>query len=77
MALPVTAPNAAQFEPGAAVIQAGFLLLGNDVYIGVHAGVPTGGDGWAGKGSLIIDRTNGELYTNTGTKASPTWTNQT
>jgi hypothetical protein len=28
----------------------------------------------AGKGSLCVDYTNGQLYINTGTKASPTWT---
>ena len=43
------------------------------------AGVPTDGTsgdgaGWAGKGSQCTDTTNGKLYINTGTKASPTWT---
>lgn len=42
------------------------------------AGTPTSGTsgtfaGRADKGSLIIDYTNGLLYINTGTKASPTW----
>ena len=31
--------------------------------------------GTAGKGSLLIDDLHGGLYQNTGTKASPTWTN--
>ena len=44
-----------------------------------NAGAPTNGTsgtkaGRAGKGSLCIDRTNGKLYINTGTLASPTWT---
>ena len=73
-ALPVTAPNSAQFEPGTAVVQGGFMLFGNDVYYGTTAGVPTGGAGWAGPGSVITDYTNGKLYINTNTKASPTWT---
>jgi hypothetical protein len=41
------------------------------------AGAPTNGStgaGYAGKGSLLIDYTNGYLYINTNTKASPTWT---
>lgn len=49
------------------------------VWIFSIAGAPTdgvNGDGkaWAGKGSLLTDSTNGVLYINTGTKASPTWT---
>lgn len=56
--------------------------IGNSVYIFQGAGVPTDGTsgdgaGWAGPGSLYLDRTNGELYTNQGTEASPTWVNQT
>jgi len=38
------------------------------------AGVAGDGAGWAGIGSLAIDTTNGKLYINTNTKASPTWT---
>ena len=40
------------------------------------AGAPTNavtGANVAGPGSLYIDKTAGKLYTNTGTKASPTW----
>lgn len=45
-----------------------------------NAGVPTNGttgtlNGKIGVGSLLIDTTNGGLYINTGTQASPTWTN--
>jgi len=35
------------------------------------------GAGWAGPGSICTVRDTGELYTNTNTQASPTWTNQT
>jgi len=35
------------------------------------------GAGWANKGSICIAEDTGELYTNTNTQASPTWTNQT
>lgn len=43
------------------------------------AGAPvdgTSGDGagFAPKGKLLIDYTNGELFINTGTMASPVWT---
>ncbi len=34
----------------------------------------TTGDGVAGRGSIVVDSTNGKLYINTGTKAEPTWT---
>ena len=55
------------------------LELGNDVSVFDNAGVPVDGvsgpgAGFAGKGALCIDRTNGDLYQNkTGTKASPVW----
>ena len=44
-----------------------------------NEGAPTDGTsgtgaGRAGKGCLLTDVTNGVLYINTGTKASPTWT---
>lgn len=35
------------------------------------------GAGWAGIGSIAVRTDTGEIYTNTNTKASPTWTNQT
>lgn len=43
-----------------------------------HAGAPSSGTsgtlaGIAGKGDLLSDTTNGNLYYNTGTLASPTW----
>jgi hypothetical protein len=52
------------------------LRLSNEVCIFSKAGVPGSGDGagYAEKGSLCTDRTNGKLYVNTGTKATPTWT---
>lgn len=45
-----------------------------------NAGAPTSGtsgtlNGKAGVGALLIDTTNGVLYQNIGTKASPTWVN--
>lgn len=57
----------------------GGMHFGNDVWILTFAGVPVNGAsgtfaGQAGKGSKLIDYTNGVDYINTGTKASPTWT---
>lgn len=57
----------------------GGLLLKNSVRLFVLAGVPVNGTsgteaGVAGKGSLVVDSTNGKLYINTNTKTSPTWT---
>lgn len=54
-------------------------LLQNDIFLTTGAGAPTNGTsgtgaGLTGKGSLHTDATNGKLYINTGTKASPTWT---
>lgn len=61
-----------------------FLRLFGDVWMIGAATTPTDGvagtgdgAGWAGVGSIYIDSNAGEIYTNTGTKASPTWTNQT
>ncbi len=56
--------------------------IGNDVFIMSFAGAPTDGTSgtgadWAGIGSILTDRTNGALYVNSNTKASPTWTKQT
>jgi hypothetical protein len=57
--------------------------LNNLGYLGVlpvtTQGAPTSGTSgsyatFAGIGTLLIDTTNGKLYINTGTKASPTWT---
>lgn len=64
---------------GAAGINDLLLDPQNSVWIFSIAGAPTAGTsgdgaGWAGKGSLLIDATNGFLYINTNTKASPTWT---
>lgn len=51
-------------------------LVNNGVFILTKQGVPgaTDGTGFAGKGSLCIDSTNGVLYINTGTATSPVWT---
>lgn len=61
-----------QFKIGELVLKTGARVIGN-------AGTPTNGTsgtaaGRAVKGSLLIDSTNGKLYQNTNTKASPTWT---
>lgn len=43
----------------------------------LFAGAPTNGTTYANKaakGCLLIDTTNGILYINTNTQASPTWT---
>lgn len=50
----------------------------NDVCIVEQAGAPVDGAagsffGVAGPGSLLIDRTNKNVYINANTKASPTW----
>jgi hypothetical protein len=57
----------------------GGISIGNGAWVFSNAGVPSAGTsgtgaGWAGKGSLCTDTTNGKLYINTGTTASPTWT---
>lgn len=57
----------------------GGYYLGNGAWILSNPGVPSAGTsgfgaGWAGKGSLCTDTTNGKLYINTNTAASPTWT---
>src|SRR5690348_4133615 len=53
------------------------LFLPNDVIIALQgAGAPTDGTtgaGVAGPGSLYVDTANGAIYSNTNTKASPTW----
>lgn len=58
----------------------GGMVLGNDLMVVLtNAGAPTSGGagtfaGYAGKGQLLVDTTNGVLYINTGTLAAPTWT---
>lgn len=54
-------------------------LVQADALIGQNAGAPTNGTsgtgaGVYGKGAILTDVTNGILYINTNTKASPTWT---
>ena len=50
------------------------LQIGTDTSIFTNAGIPTtAGAGFAGKGSICIDITNGNLYVNAGTKATPSW----
>lgn len=57
----------------------GLKIGGHDVGINEGDGAPTNGasgtgQGVYGPGSMYIDRTNGIVYINTNTKASPTWT---
>ena len=73
MALPIDPPaNVVSQGPVAAL--GGFINMGNNVWFGVYAGVPTGGANWCGPGSVIVDYTNFDIYLNTNTLASPTWT---
>ncbi len=63
-------------------VSVNFMRLFGDVWLFGAAVAPTNGTsgdgaGWAGKGSMYLDSNAGEIYTNTNTKASPTWTNQT
>jgi hypothetical protein len=56
-----------------------FLDAAQAVAIVVKAGAPVDGTsgtgaGYAGPGSLCIDKTNAKLYINTNTAASPLWT---
>ena len=58
------------------------VYLGNNVWVFSVTSAPSDGTsgtgaGIAGPGSLCLNTANGEMYTNTNTKASPTWTNQT
>jgi hypothetical protein len=58
------------------------IYMGNSLYIFSHSTTPSDGTsgtgaGITGKGSICMAEDTGEIYTNTGTKASPTWTNQT
>jgi hypothetical protein len=53
-------------------------LINQDVPILTNAGAPTSGAAGtyfnqAGKGAIIIDTTNGNIYINVGTKAVPIW----
>lgn len=55
-------------------------LMQKNIFIAADPGVPvdgvvgTGtGAGFMGKGALYIDTTNGKLYINGGTLASPAW----
>ena len=73
MALPVGEPPINLNTQGAAGFGSYINFAGN-CWLGFYAGVPTGGDGWAGPGSLIVDVTNFDIYMNTGTLATPTWT---
>jgi hypothetical protein len=58
------------------------VMFGDGVWLFTNSTTPTDGAsgtgaGWAGIGSICVAVDTGEIYTNTGTKAAPTWTNQT
>lgn len=66
------------YDAGFATILKALLRSPNEVAVLEKAGAPVDGvagtgAGFAGRGSLLVDYTNGTLYQNTGTKASPTW----
>lgn len=51
------------------------VILVDGVPVDYTDGDPAGtGEGYAAKGSLAVDYTNGKLYINTGTKTQPAWT---
>lgn len=75
MALLNDAPHTARHTFGNTRV--GWIAFGGSagtIWKGTHAGVPTGGAGWASPGSEVTDITNKKLYINTNTLASPTWT---
>lgn len=72
-ALPLTAPQVNIQSEGPAGSMAGLLFGSNKYLLSAGSGAPTGGDGWAGPGSVAITDA-GALYTQTGTLATPTWT---
>lgn len=75
----MAAPALNQTSKGAIGFTQALMDQENGIWLLTNAGAPTDGAsgtgaGHAAKGSLCIDYTNGVLYINTGTKASPTWT---
>lgn len=51
------------------------IIEGDGVPVDYTDGDPAAtGEGWAAKGSMYIDFTNGKWYKNTGSKAEPAWT---
>lgn len=75
----MAAPGLNQTSKGAIGFTQACIDQENGVWLITNAGAPTDGAsgtgaGFAAKGSLCVDITNGKLEINTGTKASPTWT---
>ncbi len=73
----IKSPRAAKSNKGVGQAVGGF-NVGNNVFIGSVVGVPTNGASGTkaamyGPGSTLHS-TNGNVYRNSGTKASPTWT---
>jgi hypothetical protein len=72
-------PPTNQVSMGAVRFTFACIDIPNSVWIFSGSGAPVNGangdgGGWAGIGSLFIRTDNGGLYSNTGTRASPTWT---
>jgi len=68
-------------RPQGGIMADGGVYVGNGMWIFSLTATPSDGTsgtgaGVTGPGSLCL-KNDGEMYTNTGTKASPTWTNQT
>ncbi len=75
-------PHPNQISKGAIQHGSGRNIVGTDIWLDLIAnGAPVNGvapngtgAGWADIGSTLLDSTTGIWYSNTNTKASPTWT---
>ena len=72
-ALPITPPQVNIQSEGLAGSKSGILFGSNKYLLSAGSGAPTGGDDWAGPGSIAITDA-GAIYTQTGTLATPVWT---
>lgn len=74
--LPLEQPPIDYLTQGAGAMKYVLIDPATSVYLIVSAGVPASGEGngWLGKGSLVIDATNGDMYQNTGTRAATVFT---
>lgn len=77
---PATQPHPDQVSKGSIQHGSGRNIFGTDIWLDLVAngtpvnGVAGTGAGWADIGSTLVDSTTGIWYSNTNTKASPTWT---
>lgn len=73
-------PHPDMLSKGAVQHGSGRNIFGTDIWLDLVAngspvnGVAGTGFGWADIGSTLVNSTTGTWYSNTGTKASPTWT---